>query len=127
MVADPRNGLDPYLKSQLNDVDTYLATATEAKSPLADRERIRSSLEVTKASLKQAIPQPNWHGSHRYLYVLSREIRRALHGQVSAREALERTKRDWMRITRELGAQSQKAYWQDYQTLVEEYRRRRDT
>ena len=113
-ISDPRTGLDPFLKSDLEDFESYQKNAKKFGSPLSYPGKAKSLLTATKKSLEQVVPQPDWPGSQRYLSVLGIEVRKAVLKQVTPEVALQNVEKEWLLIQSKLGIAEQKKYWNEY-------------
>jgi len=115
-IADPWCGLDPYLWSHYERPETFTqpnplrGTTPDYptnKGMFKTVERTKNHLAAGKASMANAFPGPNWPGGASLTNALSISIQRALAGQVSAKQALDDTAKQWADIVKKRGRKDQ--------------------
>jgi len=76
-----------------------------------------SFLQAHRSSLVNCIPDLYIKGQSNYLDVLRQQITAALHGEITAKEALDNSAQKWDHITRRLGRNSQSEEWEQLLAL----------
>lgn len=102
-VVTAGSGINPYRLSHFTNIDAW----TRAFSQVGAAEYLgvlRASLDAQNASLDLRIP-----GAFRYGEALEREVARALRGELSVDQALDRAFERWEEITDSLGREQQLA------------------
>jgi multiple sugar transport system substrate-binding protein len=110
-TLDPRTGEDPFRYSQVNSPEIlakYLSAFSDTKVPLQD---CKDYLNAIKANLEHGYPDLSIPGSNEYMDILDLNINKALSGEMSDKDALDQTAKEWNKISASLGQESQKAIW----------------
>lgn len=124
-VADEYSGSDPYMKIHYETPEEYLKP--DPLRGITDQwptnAGIFKSLEVAKnhleaglANVKVGYPQFNWTGAVEYAESLGRNIAKAVTGELTSKQALEKTADEWIKIVQKYGYDSQK---EQYAVFVE--------
>ncbi|MGQ9676167.1 MAG: extracellular solute-binding protein [Chloroflexota bacterium] len=109
---DPRTGEDPFRYSHVNAPDKlseYLGKFANTTVPVDD---CKNYLDAIKANLEKGYPDLSVPGSSQYMDILDLYISKALAGEMSDKDALDKVAEEWKKINQSLGADTQKAIWQ---------------
>lgn len=118
-------GMDPYLRSHYSDEAAREYTKPnplrgvapdwpENKPCFPTYEEARKHLDGGLANMSVAFPEICWPGATQYTESLSRWVQRAISGEVSPREAIEKAAAEWEQIRDNLGKEKQKAYYKEF-------------
>ena len=108
---DPRTGEDSFRYSHVNSPDKlseYLASFSKSDVPIDD---CKIYLDAIKANLENGYPDLSIPGSYEYMDILDLYIHKALSGEVSDKEALDKVAEEWNKVSESLGFDNQKAIW----------------
>ena len=128
-VADEYSGSDPYMKIHYETPEEYVTPdPLRGKTDrMATNQGIFKTIEAAKRYLHTAkinaevgFPQMDWSGASEYNESLGRNLGKAYTGELTSRQALEKTADEWIKTVQKYGIDSQKA---QYASFVETSKR----
>lgn len=107
-VPSGLNGEDPFADTQTMEAALY---HWKKANPAWSEEGIRDYLKAARENYWHGYPDLYIPGAAQYLDVLSREIMLVAKGELSPKEACDRTAEEWKKIAKDLGEEEQRKYW----------------
>ena len=125
IVADEYCGSDPFGKSHYTDraARKYLLpnpqrgiteTWPSNSGIFRNLETARNILDAGLKNVEVGYPQFFWEGASAYGDALGRNIRKAVAGELTSRQALDEAAEEWIRIVQRLGINSQKSQYANF-------------
>jgi ABC-type glycerol-3-phosphate transport system substrate-binding protein len=122
-VADEYSGTDPYMKIHYETPEEY--TTPNPLRSTTDRmqtnqgifrtvESAKRYLEMGKLNAEVGFPQMDWSGASEYSESLGRNIGKAYTGELTSKQALDKTADEWIKIVQKYGIDEQKAQYASF-------------
>lgn len=122
-VADEYSGSDPYMKVHYETPEEYtgpdpLRGTTERMQTnqgiFRTVEAAKQYLNMGKVNAAVGFPQMDWSGASEYGEALGRNVGKAYTGELSAKQALDETADEWIKIVQKYGIDEQKAQYASF-------------
>jgi len=126
IVADEYCGSDPYGRTHYTDAAARLYTEANPQRGLDDDlwttnsgifstvARAKDHLGGARANVEVGFPQIYWEGAPQYADALGRNISKAIVGQLTSQQALDEAAEEWVKISQDLGIDSQRQQYQNF-------------